>query len=566
MDQEKEANQVIENIDLITRKAHHSKLSDTFQKAISRPAQAVATYLGIKSERQSIIFSILFTLSLSRPNVDLDDMTTFLECSILSVVKYLPDIDELVNLKIIRKDKHDRRRRRVPDRLNTLHLYIPQDIIDSILRNEASLPPRTKQNLNKYELLDIFANTLQERDNELLDYCEFCEEVENLIEENKAVPFVRQVLGFKLQIDETAILLHICSQFTNYERSIDLIQLVKVLYPDTESQLAARRAFINSKTKLQQSKLVDFEHGNFQSEKTICLTDYGSDLFFKEDRDLFLVSESNPKDIILYTSIIEKNLFFNEKERKSLEFLTDLLHQENYNSVTNRLRDQGMNPGITVLFHGNPGTGKTESVYQISKATERNIKCIEISETKSKWYGQSEKLIKQVFDSYRKSVDANEIIPILLFNEADGIFGTRKTVGTASVDQTENACQNIILSELESEFRGILIATTNLTKNLDKAFERRFLYKIFFEKPDTQTKALIWKDKIPALQEEECHLLSTRYDLSGGQIQNVATKFVMKQILTGQTSSLSEIEEYCQEEFLDKKSERRRIGFGVGSE
>jgi len=566
MDQEKEANQVIENIDLITRKAHRSKFSDTFQNAISRPAQVVATYLGIKSERQSIIFSILFTLSLSRTNVDLEDLTNFLECSILAVVKYLPDIDELVKLKIIRKDKHDRRRRRVPDRLNTLHLYIPQDIIDSILRNEASLPPRTKQNLNKYELLDIFANTLQERDNELLDYSEFCEEIETLIEENKAVPFVRQVLGFKLRIDETAILLHICSQFTNYERSIDLIQLVKVLYSDTESQLAARRAFINSKTKLQQAKLVDFEQGNFQSEKTICLTDYGSDLFFKEDRDLFLVSDANHKDIILHTSIIEKNLFFNEKERKQLEFLTDLLHQDNYNSVVNRLRDQGMSPGITILFHGHPGTGKTESVYQICKATERNIRRIEIAATKSKWHGESERLIKDVFVSYRKLIDTSDITPVLLFNEADGIFGTRKTVGTGSVDQTENAIQNIILAELESEFRGILTATTNLTKNLDKSFERRLLFKIFFEKPDFQTKALIWKDKIPMMSEEECLFLSGRYDLSGGQIDNVSKKFVLKQILSGATPTLSEIEEYCQEEFLDKKLERRRIGFGVGSE
>jgi hypothetical protein len=61
-------------------------------------------------------------------------------------------------------------------------------------------------------------------------------------------------------------------------------------------------------------------------------------------------------------------------------------------------------------------------------------------------------------------------------------------------------------------------------------------------------------------------MLSGRYDLSGGQIQNVATKFVIKQILTGNTPSLHEIEEYCQEEFLEKKSERRKIGFGVGSD
>jgi len=271
------------------------------------------------------------------------------------------------------------------------------------------------------------------------------------------------------------------------------------------------------------------------------------------------------KDVILHTSIIEKNLFFNEKERKNLEFLTDLLHQDNYSSVVNRLRDQGMNTGFTILLHGAPGTGKTESVYQICKATRRNIKRIEISETKSKWFGASERLIKQVFSSYARMIDSNTVNPVLFFNEADGIFGTRKTIDSSSVHQTENAIQNIILSEMESEFRGILMATTNLTKNLDKAFERRFLYKIYFEKPDTQTKSLIWKDKIPVLTDDECNKLAEVYDMSGGQIQNVATKFVMKQILTGTTPGINEIEEYCQEEFLGKKTERRKIGFSIGS-
>lgn len=565
MDQEKETNRIVSTIDLITRKAHKSKFSDTFQKAISLPAQEVASYLGIKSERQSIIFSILFSLSLSRVNVDLEDLTNFLDCSILTVLKHLPDIDELVKLKIIRKDKHERRRRRVPDRLNTLRLYVPQDIVESILKGGTSLPARTKKDLNKYELLDIFSNMLQERDNELLDCPEFFYEVENLIDENKDNPFIRQIVGFKLPVDEAAILLCLCSQFTNYERTVDLIHLLKIIYSDTETQLVTRRAFLNSKTKLQLTKLIEFENGNFQSEKHISLTDYASSLFFNEDRDLFLEQVSNSKDIILHTSIIEKNLFFNEKERKSLEFLTDLLNQENYNSVVNRLRDQGLCPGITILFHGHPGTGKTESVYQICKATERNIKRIEISETKSKWYGESERLIKDVFVSYRKLVDTSDKTPVLLFNEADGIFGTRKTVGSSPVDQTENAIQNILLSEMEAGFHGILLGTTNLTKNLDKAFERRFLYKIFFEKPDIPAKTLIWKDKTPMLSEEECLLLSGRYDLSGGQIDNVCKKFILSEILTGVKPSLLEIEQYCEEEFLDKKSERRRIGFGVNS-
>jgi len=62
-----------------------------------------------------------------------------------------------------------------------------------------------------------------------------------------------------------------------------------------------------------------------------------------------------------------------------------------------------------------------------------------------------------------------------------GFLAQKKTVGSSPADQTENVIQKIILGELESEFRGILMATANIVKNLDKSFERRLLFKIFFE-------------------------------------------------------------------------------------
>jgi SpoVK/Ycf46/Vps4 family AAA+-type ATPase len=113
----------------------------------------------------------------------------------------------------------------------------------------------------------------------------------------------------------------------------------------------------------------------------------------------------------------------------------------------------------------------------------------EISETKSKWFGESEKRIKAVFDRYHGLVKEKGIAPILLFNEADAVLGKRRelTQSRLGPDQTENAIQNIILQEMEN-LNGILIATTNMTVNLDKVFERRFLYKIEFDKPDTEAK------------------------------------------------------------------------------
>lgn len=78
------------------------------------------------------------------------------------------------------------------------------------------------------------------------------------------------------------------------------------------------------------------------------------------------------------------------------------------------------------------------------------------------------------------------ITPILLFNEADGVINKRKDSNSSAVAQTENEIQNIILQEME-EFKGILIATTNLTDNIDTAFERRFLFKLELTVPTPYT-------------------------------------------------------------------------------
>ena len=184
---------------------------------------------------------------------------------------------------------------------------------------------------------------------------------------------------------------------------------------------------------------------------------------------------------------------------------------------------------------------------------------ISISETKNKYFGESEKLVKKIFDDYKKLCESSEVMPILLFNEADGILSTRKNVGSSSVDQTENAIQNILLQEME-DFKGILIATTNLTNNLDKAFERRFLYKVKFEKPSPESRMKIWMDKIAELPEKDASALAGQFDLSGGQIENIARKWLMKKVLSGKNPVFEEIVSFCEEEQMNRNAVQR-IGF-----
>ena len=150
--------------------------------------------------------------------------------------------------------------------------------------------------------------------------------------------------------------------------------------------------------------------------------------------------------------------------------------------------------------------------------------------------------------------------PILLFNEADAIINKRFEGAQTAVNKMENSIQNIILQEMEN-LDGILIATTNLAGNMDKAFERRFLYKIKFEKPTLEARMNIWHTMIPTLEESVTRTLATKYDFSGGQIENIARHYAINNILHGQTdNTIATLTSYCDNERLETK-ENRKVGF-----
>lgn len=259
-------------------------------------------------------------------------------------------------------------------------------------------------------------------------------------------------------------------------------------------------------------------------------------------------------------TIAPKELFYNQTECKQLTQLRSLLSEDRLDGVRDSLKSKGLRSGFTCLFYGAPGTGKTETVYQLARETGRDIYMVDVAQIKSCWVGESEKNIKDVFVRYRGCVNAGGVVPILLFNEADAIFGIRQEGAERAVDKMENSIQNIILQEME-DLDGILIATTNLTSNLDKAFERRFLYKVRFDKPAAEARNRIWKSMIPELPEADIQYLAGKFDLSGGQIENIARKRIIGGILSGEDASIEEMLRYCCEEEMGAKNERRKIGF-----
>lgn len=314
---------------------------------------------------------------------------------------------------------------------------------------------------------------------------------------------------------------------------------------------------------LVKGGFIEIEKDVVVEKSTATITDKTIELIYGENADLYK-KKIVDKNIIEPEKIKEKELFYSEQVTRQIDTLTQSLAPNNLEAMQERLNNKGLPGGVAAILYGAPGTGKTESVYQIAKKTNRKILHVDIAESKSMWFGESEKKIKKIFTNYRSLCknckSHNESVPILLFNEADALISKRKDVTSGNCAQTENAIQNILLEELE-KLDGIVIATTNLCDNMDKAFERRFLFKVKFEKPSLEARTKIWQNKMPDLPEEQAKELADRFDFSGGEIDNIVRKCEMNEVIKGKHPSRDELFELCKEERL-LSDDSRRIGFG----
>ena len=171
--------------------------------------------------------------------------------------------------------------------------------------------------------------------------------------------------------------------------------------------------------------------------------------------------------------------------------------------------------GISVLFSGHPGVGKTMSGTVLAKRLGLDIYEVDLSQVVSKWLGETEKNLSDVFDA------AEPGHVVLLFNEADSLFGKRTTEVKSSNDRYANLETNYLLARLE-RFGGLAILTTNLTSSIDQAFKRRFTYDVFFSFPSPDMRAELWRRTLPVPRRAETidfDALAERYELSGGFIK-----------------------------------------------
>ena len=538
------------------------RYDDAFVKEAAKEAGFLASQLEI-TPKQAVLFTIIVELSKGE-SVDAKELSQSLRSSFIELLGFDADLKALQKARLIRRgisgfcvpgDVQKCLRANVPfhrpsiEGLTTMEILIRMAAIFHALEDNEETEEEVVSAIDEM----ILANPSTSIASTMDEYGILCHDAkpiaaENIMDYDKAFDFHERMFFYTL-----CFLYH-----AREEDNVTWWMLRSYMEPSTmlsvqgplgsEMLTLQRRGIV---TFAGDTSLVDKDHFKLSDEvKERILQDCGG----------LQPGGKALSGVIDPLCIPEKSLFFDPDVECQVSRLENLLTEERYREVEDMLRSKGLRPGFTCLFYGAPGTGKTETVYQIAKRTGRGIIMADVSKLKSKWVGESEKNLKRLFSKYAACVRRSGKAPILCFNEADAIFGVRKTGAEDAVDKMENSLQNIILQEMEN-LRGILIATTNLTENLDKAFERRFLYKIHFENPSEEAKKKIWNALIPELTEGESERLACKYAFSGGQIENISRKRIVQSVLTGQDPTIEDIEQMCREEEIGSSGEKRRIGF-----
>lgn len=241
-----------------------------------------------------------------------------------------------------------------------------------------------------------------------------------------------------------------------------------------------------------------------------------------DEQDIFelIEPETSLEDVVL-----------NKKTQETLENLMCQMDKE----VINRLvawgvKDKKSGIDARIIFYGAAGTGKTMTAYSLAKSLKRQVLSFDCSKILSMYVGESEKNVRKIFDTFYELSHKTKTEPILLLNEADQFLSSRSSGIGSSADQMHNQMQNIFLEQIEN-FKGMLIATTNLLENIDKAFSRRFNYKIEFKKPDEKQRVVLWEKMLPkdAPYEQEFDAKElAKYSLTGGQINLIVKNTAYK--------------------------------------
>lgn len=524
-------------------------------KSLRKPVAPLAKFFKIRTN-EAIVLAFILHNSLRNEETERDELVTQFGKDIRAVADLEIIIQSLGEKRILLFKGVSRRFRRHFRSVITA----PKALIAMSEGDASMLELRKLAQFTEvlFEINDLIVQRLSEN----IDTETLSNDVRKLLETNKHLPEVQWILLRKDLTDiHLLILLNVCVEHMQGEEEVELDKMIREVTDSPHLRMQCKEELRNEKSPLFANNYITYTEALFGPLSNVKLTDDVMEKLFNQTRAAKLKTfQPKTGSFLHFDSLPEEKLFYNDREKKQIDSLSRVLRQEEYMTIANKMKAQHLKPGFTVLMYGHPGTGKTSTVKSLARKTGRHIFLVDIPKIVSKWVGDSEKNISKIFDEYRKSCEHFDKAPILLFNEADAILGNRTRVDS-SVDKMRNTMQNILLQHME-DFEGILVATTNLVGQLDEAFDRRFLYKLEFDRPESSVQLQILQEVFPHIDRQTLSRISEEFSLTGGQISNIRKKLLVGELLNEITDLESTILDYCEEECsLRKGKQTGYIGF-----
>lgn len=477
-----------------------------------------------------------------------DDLADHAEANRIFILGLQNEMDMLVDrgvINVVGGGRHD---------IWNMH-YMPSESLVQAVSHNHELRPEVMSDLTYEEMWDRITDLLRACEFDNLSFPLMVEKVKKIMEGCCHLDFCEKIMSLNLNDADMIMLLIVCNALVSKEDDyVTTFDYNKIL-PHSSCSMIVKQF----KNKTSDLVVKDILENVDNDEEDFRLTVHGillllGEEYVPEDRKEPKQTPAPPNK----QTIVPKNMFYNEDERKHILRLEALLCQDSFVSIQQRMKEAGLRTGFCCLFYGAPGTGKTETVLQMARHTGREIIRVDLSSQKSMWVGESEKNIERIFADYREKLSQSELVPILLFNEADAIFSKRHVGVNSEVEQMANTMQNILLQNMEN-FEGILIATTNLADNFDPAFHRRFLYRIEFKSPSAEVRKQIWRSMMPDMDESNIKAMAERFSISGGQIENAVRKMMIESILKGRPLNTDEVIAICEDEVQKKRVSLKKL-------
>lgn len=546
---------LLNNIEKVYEQSKDCKLESEHLDKIDSELQLLSEYFQVPKE-QAFILSIIFVCNIKEETISINDLIKYFDCNPLKMISLKVDLTILIENNILIQHKSNNWRAK----FFTNEQYSINKVVAVAIYNNQPMPKLQEKSIgNVMELLEKIDLLCEKKESDEIISIELFNRFNDLLESNQQYPLVKKMLNLKLNAEDNFIYAYCIWKVLKGKKTIDLEQMANLIYETNHARITFLQKIQTKESSFIINDLIEVLESNFFNDLEVRLTNKSLKLLEDAGLKIFINKKRNDS-LIEASNIPTKKLYFNQEESKQLDMVKKTLQAAMFKKTQKRLQEKKLPIGITILLHGSPGTGKTETVLQLAKDTKRDIFKIEISKSKSMWFGESEKIIKRIFTEYQQFAEDCERTPILFLNEADAVISKRKDSSASNVAQTENAMQNILLEELEN-FKGILCATTNLISNLDLAFERRFLFKIELKNPEETVKEKIWKSKLPKLKPTECKVLAQKYNFSGGQIENIVRKKEINEIINGHHINFNSILEFCKTEQFQYINNKPAIGF-----